>query len=186
MTKERTETEEIFFLSGGNGRYGKEFLEIEINNAGVLRYKNASRYKKDGMIRKHLQLSRLVVDFFRDTIDASGVMTQRSMRTLENIPRKNWSSTMERNEANDSDLDDKRRKQDEEYESEDKEELDVVMDGLCFRMTTAKLKSMAHAVSLGKGEEQEKEMERYYTLLQEIQTLAISFINARYKANPFG
>ena len=61
---------------GHRGRYGHEYLEFEIQNNGLLRYANNSNYKKEGMIRKEVFLSGLVLAEIKRIVLDSTILTQ--------------------------------------------------------------------------------------------------------------
>ncbi|EPY41795.1 protein mago nashi [Angomonas deanei] len=47
-----TQLHYIRYYVGHTGRYGKEFLEFEVSEDGVLRYTNNSRYRNENIIKK--------------------------------------------------------------------------------------------------------------------------------------
>ena len=59
---------------GHQGKFGHEFLELELHPDGLLRYANDSAYKRDRCIRKEVWVSRLVVEQVRDMVLSSKVL----------------------------------------------------------------------------------------------------------------
>ena len=59
---------------GHLGRFGHEFLELELSPSGLLRYANSSRYKADVTIRKQVRLGPLVTATLRRMVLDSGVL----------------------------------------------------------------------------------------------------------------
>ncbi len=61
---------------GHTGRFGHEFLEIEFQPDGKVRYANNSNYKRDSIIRKQLHVSPLVMGELRRIIVESEIMAE--------------------------------------------------------------------------------------------------------------
>ena len=62
------------YYSGHHGKYGHEFMELEVKQDGTLRYANNSRYRGDKPIKKEGCLSPPVVKELQKVIRASTIM----------------------------------------------------------------------------------------------------------------
>jgi protein mago nashi len=62
------------YYCGHHGKFGHEFIELEVKPCGTLRYANNSRYRGSQPIRKQAKLSPPVVDELRRIVRQSGVM----------------------------------------------------------------------------------------------------------------
>lgn len=63
------------YYSGHHGRFGHEFIELELYPSGKLRYANASNYDHthDSMIRREVFVSPAVVEEFKRIIQESDI-----------------------------------------------------------------------------------------------------------------
>ncbi len=61
------------YYAGHHGKFGHEFLELEVRDDGRLRYANNSRYRGDKAIKKEGRLSPPVVDELKRLIRASEI-----------------------------------------------------------------------------------------------------------------
>jgi len=61
--------------SSTSSRFGRDFVEFEINNAGSVRYVNKSTYHGADMIRKGFKVSSLVVAKIKDMVRESGILS---------------------------------------------------------------------------------------------------------------
>uniref|UniRef100_A0A7S1CEK3 Protein mago nashi n=1 Tax=Bicosoecida sp. CB-2014 TaxID=1486930 RepID=A0A7S1CEK3_9STRA len=62
------------YYVGHKGKFGHEFMEIELKPDGRLRYANNSNYKRDAIIRKEATVSKSVRGEFQRIIQESGVL----------------------------------------------------------------------------------------------------------------
>jgi protein mago nashi len=69
------------YFVGHKSQFGNEFLELELQPSGKLRYANNSNYKHDRMIRREVFLSPAVVDEIRRIILTS---------EITKVDDKNW------------------------------------------------------------------------------------------------
>ena len=77
MDKEKGEYE--FYLRyniSHKGKYGFEFLEFEFMPNGRLRYGNNSNYKGDGLIRKEVYITPIVLEELQKLIRDSKILSQ--------------------------------------------------------------------------------------------------------------
>ncbi|KAK2963446.1 putative Protein mago nashi like protein [Blattamonas nauphoetae] len=65
------------YYTGHTGQFGHEFLEFAIMRDGLLRYANASHYKKDGNIMREVYLNECVVDEFKRIVQDSDILQQK-------------------------------------------------------------------------------------------------------------
>jgi protein mago nashi len=62
------------YYVGHRGKFGHEYVELEVLPDGELRYSNGSRYKSDQDIRKRAVLSPAVIGELRRMVEESGVL----------------------------------------------------------------------------------------------------------------
>jgi protein mago nashi len=62
------------YYVGHKGKFGHEFMEVELREGGELRYANNSQYKKDVMIRKEGRVHRAVVEEVKRILRASDIL----------------------------------------------------------------------------------------------------------------
>lgn len=64
MSTETAHNDEFYvrYYVGHKGRFGHEFMELELYPSGKLRYANSSHYKQEPMIRKEVFVSPAVVE----------------------------------------------------------------------------------------------------------------------------
>ena len=63
----------VRYYVGHKGRFGHEFMELELHPSGKLRYANNSNYKHEPMIRKEVFVSPAVVEEVKRIIVESGI-----------------------------------------------------------------------------------------------------------------
>lgn len=61
---------------GHTGKFGAEFLKLEVFRNGRVRYTNCSGYKRDGRIEKDMYVSQAVLDQLRKMVIDSGITSE--------------------------------------------------------------------------------------------------------------
>lgn len=76
--------------------FGHEFLELEINEDGRMRYSNSSNYKSDTAIKREVYLGNEVLDEIKSIVKGSGIIE----RSDEKWPRPDNSDGFQKFEVN--------------------------------------------------------------------------------------
>ncbi len=114
MSEQQSQQQDFYFryYSGHHGKFGHEFMEMEVKGDGTLRYANNSRYRGDKSIKKEGCLSPPVVEELKSVIRKSTV--------LSDVDDANW-PTPDRN---------------------GRQELEILLDGQHISFATNKISTM--------------------------------------------